>query len=173
MDPRIQPFRFTGIIFLTIASSFSAAQTYTVTDLGTASGDNYSVGRGINATSQVAGSLGRGANSYVGFYTSASWENLGTLGGNSGIANGVNSSGQVAGYSTSSDEGYHAFISENESLVNIGDLGGGSAVAYGLNDSGEVVGSSVTTEGSNHPFLYSNGTMTDLGTLGSPEGTDW
>lgn len=172
MNLRTQPSRFASIILLT-AASFCTAQTYTVTDLGAPSGDNFSEAHSINASGQVTGSIGNSTNSYVGLYGNGAWENLGTLGGTSGIGNGINTSGQVAGYSTSSNGGYHAFISNNGSLVNIGDLGGGSAVAYGLNDSGDVVGSSVTADGSNHPFLYSDGTMTDLGTLGSPEGTDW
>jgi probable HAF family extracellular repeat protein len=169
MNMRTRLSRSAGVIFLA-ASTFCAAQTYTVTDLGTISGDDYSVGRGINSSGQVAGAVGNSSVSDVAFYGDGTWTNLGTLGGNSGIGNAVNTSGQVAGYSTSSDNGYHAFITVNGSLVNIGDLGGGSAVAYGLNESGEVVGSSVTADGNNHPFLYSNGTMTDLGTLNSPAG---
>lgn len=158
-----------------LAAASCAAQTYTVTDLGAPSGDDYSVTRGVNATGQIAGAIGSDRNntSDVAFYSAGEWTSLGTLGGTSGIGNGINASAQVAGYSTSSDGAYHAFLTIGGALTNIGDLGGGSATAYGLNDAGQVVGSAVTTDGSNHPFLYSNGEMTDLGTLGSPNGNSW
>ena len=160
-------------------SSLCAAQTYTVTDLAPLSGDDYSVVRGINATSQVAGAVGSDRNntSAVSLYSAGQLSSLGTLGGSSGIGNGINASGQIAGYSTNAAKTYRAFLSSGGTgggtLTDIGDLGGGSAVAYGLNDAGQVVGSAVTADGSNHPFLYSNGVMTDLGTLGSPSGNAW
>jgi probable HAF family extracellular repeat protein len=162
-------------VLLTAASSLCAAQTFTITDLGVVSGDDYSVARAINATGEVAGSVGsdRNATSDVSLYSAGQMTSLGTLGGTSGIGNGINASAQVAGYSTRADGTYHAFTTINGTLTDIGDLGGGSAVAYGINDAGQVVGSAVTADGSNHPFLYSNGQMTDLGTLGSPSGTDF
>ena len=163
------------IILLFAASAFGSAQTYTMTDLGTVSGMNYSVGRGINASAQTTGASGQnGSNiAHVFVNTAGTFEDLGTLGGPSGIGNGINSSGQIAGYSENSQNNYRAFISQGQSLVDIGDLGGGSAVAYAIDDAGDVVGSAVTKDGSNHPFLYSNGKMTDLGTLGSPDGNSW
>jgi probable HAF family extracellular repeat protein len=167
--------RFVFVLLLTAVSSLCAAQTYTVTDLGTLSGDDYSVARAVNATGAVAGAVGSDRNntSDVSLYSAGQMTSLGTLGGNSGIGNGINASEQVAGYSTRADGTYHAFITINGTLTDIGDLGGGSAVAYGINDAGQVVGSAVTADGSNHPFRYSNGQMTDLGTLGSPNGVDW
>jgi probable HAF family extracellular repeat protein len=168
-------FVFVLLVAITALSSLCAAQTYTVTDLGTLSGDDYSVARSINATGQVAGAVGSDKNntSDVFLYSAGVMSSLGTLGGTSGIGNAINSSGQIAGYSTNASETYRAFLSISGKLTDIGDLGGGSAVAYGLNDAGEVVGSAVTADGSNHPFLYSNGVMTDLGTLGSPNGNAW
>jgi probable HAF family extracellular repeat protein len=167
--------RFGFVVLLMFGASLCSAQTYTVTNLGTLSGDNYSVARGINATGEVAGAVGSDRNntSDVSLYSAGAWTSLGTLGGTSGIGNAINASGQVAGYSTNAAKTYRAFISSGDTLIDIGDLGGGSAVAYGINNSGQVVGSAVTTSGSNHPFLYSNGIMTDLGTLGSPNGNAW
>jgi len=164
------------LLFLLLAtSSLCAAQSYTVTDLGTLHGDAYSVARGINATGQITGAAGpnNSPDSSVIVYSNGKLTNLGTLGGNSGIGNGINASGQTAGYSQNASSTYRAFISNGNTLADIGDLGGGSAVAYAINDLGQVVGSAVTADHSNHPFLYSNGTMTDLGTLGSPNGNDW
>ncbi|MFY9559252.1 MAG: hypothetical protein WAQ52_03375 [Terriglobales bacterium] len=155
-------------------ASLCAAQTYTVTDLGTVSGMDYSVARAVNVAQQVTGASGKSNSNLaaVFMYSNGAMTNLGTLGGNSGIGNGINSSGQVAGYSQNASGTYRAFLSNGKTLTDIGDLGGGSAVAYAINDLGQVVGSSVTADGSHHPFLYSNGQMIDLGTLGS-HGNAW
>jgi probable HAF family extracellular repeat protein len=165
--------RISCLLLLTVSPS--AAQTYTVTDLGTFAGDAYSVARGINATGQITGAAGpnNSPHSDVFVYSNGTLTNLGTLGGISGIGNGINASGQVAGYSQNSSGTYRAFISNGDKLTDIGDLGGGSAVAYAINDFGQVVGSAVTSGHANHPFLYSNGRMIDLGTLGSPENNSW
>ncbi|HVI09336.1 MAG TPA: HAF repeat-containing protein [Candidatus Binatia bacterium] len=167
--------KIAGLALMAASASLISAQTYTITDLGPPSGDDYSVAHAINASGQIAGGIGNDRNNIgdVGLYSAGQWTSLGTLGGDSGIGNGINSLGQIAGYSTDANGTYHAFISENGKLVDIGDLGGGSATAYAINDSGQVVGSAVTSKGSNHPFLYSNGTMIDLGTLGSPQGNMW
>jgi|SRR5271165_3806791 len=167
--------QFPCLLLLTAVSTLSAAQTYTVTDLGTLSGGNYSVAKAINATGQITGASGNFNNnvSDIVLYSNGAMTNLGTLGGNSGIGNGINASGQVAGYSTAANGTYHAFLASGGTLTDIGDLGGGFAVAYAINDAGQVVGSAVTADGANHPFLYSNGQMTDLGTLGSPNNVNW
>src|ERR1700730_15026128 len=166
--------RWFSILLVTATSSLCAAQTYTVTDLGTLSGGGYSVARGVNATGEVSGLAGNNNSnlSSVFSYSNGAMTNLGTLGGPSGIGNGINASGQIAGYSTNSAGSYKAFLATSGKLTDIGDLGGGSAVAYGINDVGEAVGSAVTAKGENHPFLYSNGKMIDLGTLGS-SGNSW
>src|ERR1700686_2876638 len=103
------------IVFLLslAASSICAAQTYTVTDLGTLPSGGYSVARSINATGQVTGAAGpnNGADSSVFVYSKGVLTNLGTLGGTSGIGNGINASGQVAGYSQNGSGTYRAFLS--------------------------------------------------------------
>jgi len=168
-------FRLSCGFLLSAASLLCAAQTYKITDLGTISGDDYSVARALNATGQVTGASGKSNSNLadIFLYSNGKMTNLGNLGGNTGIGNGINASGQIAGYSTIANGTYRAFLASNGTLTDIGDLGGGSAVAYDINDSGQVVGSAVTSHGANHPFLYSNGQMTDLGTLGSPDNVDW
>ena len=163
---------FFGILCL--AATASAQTPYTVTDLGTLSGNNYSAATGINSTGQITGSAGSvNTNTSQAFlYSHGTMTGLGTLGGTSGIGNAINASGQVAGYSQNSKNTYRAFLATGGTMTDIGDLGGGSAVAYGINDVGQVVGSAVTAAGENHPFLYSGGKMIDLGTLGS-KNVDW
>ena len=162
------------LLTLVLASSVCAAQTYTVTDLGTAPGMDWSVARAINTAHQITGASGKSNSNLSGvfLYSNGAMTNLGTLGGSTGVGNGINSSGQIAGYSQNASGTYRAFVSNGAKLTDIGDLGGGSAVAYAINDLGQVVGSAVTADHSNHPFLYSNGQMTDLGTLGS-HGNSW
>jgi len=162
------------LLTLVLASSLCAAQTYTVTDLGTAPGMDWSVAHAINTAHQITGASGKSNSNLSGvfLYSNGAMTNLGTLGGSTGVGNGINSSGQIAGYSQNASGTYRAFVSNGAKLTDIGDLGGGSAVAYAINDLGQVVGSAVTADHSNHPFLYSNGQMTDLGTLGS-HGNSW
>jgi probable HAF family extracellular repeat protein len=162
------------LLFLATASALSVAQTYTVTDLGTISGGNFSWAHAVNASGEVTGAAGN-INSNISdifLYSSGAITSLGTLGGNTGIGNGINSTGQIAGYATNSSGTYRAFVATDGKLTDLGDLGGGSATAYAINDVAQVVGSAVTSDGSNHPFLYSNGQMVDLGTLGS-SGDSW
>jgi len=161
------------VALLMAASSFSTAQTYTVTDLGTLPSGTWSVAHGINATGAITGGSDNNTNlSNVVVDRNGSLTDLGTLGGNTGVGNDINASGQIAGYSTNASRTYRAFISNGSTLMDIGDLGGGSAVAYGINDLGQVVGSAVTADLNNHPFLYSSGQMMDLGTLGAPKGVN-
>ena len=101
-----------GFVFLlTMAtSSLCAAQTYTVTDLGTLRGGSFSGARAINATGEITGYAYDSNNSVsdVFLYSNATMTDLGTLGGTSAIGNGINASGQVAGYSTVAAGTYRA-----------------------------------------------------------------
>jgi probable HAF family extracellular repeat protein len=152
-----------------------AAQTYTVTDLGTLGG-SVSGAQGINAAGQITGYsfiAGGGVVSHAFLYSAGHMADLGTLGGNVGEGNGINSSGQIAGYATNAKPAYRAFLYSDSTMSDLGDLGGGAAVAYALNDAGEVVGASWLADGEVHPFLYSNGQMIDLGTLGAHTAGWW
>jgi probable HAF family extracellular repeat protein len=167
--------RFLSCLIVVVISTWSAAQTYTITDLGALNSSGYSVARGVNINGEVTGAAGSNNSnlSDVFLYSSGKMSSLGTLGGSSGIGNGINASGNVAGYSTNSSGTYRAFLASGGKLTDIGDLGGGSAVGYAINDVGQVVGSAVTSGGENHPFLYSNSQMIDLGTLGSTNTSWW
>lgn len=92
--------RVTLCLFLVLAASaLCVAQTYSLTDLGTISGMDYSVGRAINASAQTTGASGLDESNiaHVFVNTDGSFEDLGTLGGESGIGNGINASGPGCG----------------------------------------------------------------------------
>src|SRR5258708_9416636 len=109
------------ILLVTAISSLCAAQTYTITDLGTLPGGGYSVARSVNATGEVTGAAGKSNSnlSSVFLYSNGSMTNLGTLGGPSSIGNGINASGEIAGYSTNSAVTYNAFLPTARKLTPI------------------------------------------------------
>ena len=152
----------------------SAAQTYTITDLGTLGG-NSSGARGVNSTGEVTGyAYSSQTKSNVFLFTGGKMTNLGTLGGTSAIGLAINTSGQVTGYSTLSSGEYRGFISINNKLTSVGTLGGSYSDAEGVNDAGQVTGASATANGNIHPYLFSNGKIKDLGTLpGGNNPWDW
>jgi probable HAF family extracellular repeat protein len=168
------------------------AQMYTVTDLGTLGGFNYSFPRGgINAFGQVAGySYPPAADEHELFFNHAfrtspnkaidpASDDLGTLGGFLSFALGINSFGQVVGNSTptSSFNFSHAYRTAPNKPINpatddLGTLGGSSSSAAGINLFGQVVGSaSVSGDSATHAFRTRanrsiNSRRDDLGTLG-------
>src|SRR5579859_5296015 len=165
---------WTSTLFLLAFSVTAAAQTYTITDLGTLGG-NSSGARGINATGQVTGyAYSSKTQSNVFLDSGGKMSSLGTLGGTTGIGLAINSSGQVAGYSTHADGSYSGFISAGRTLKSVGSLvAGGYSDAEGINDAGQVTGASSAPNGEIHPYLYTNGKLTDLGTLGAHGSQFW
>jgi len=97
MNMRASLPRFGFVLLLTAAASFCAAQTYTVTDLGTLPGGSSSGAKAINVNAQATGwAFSSSTVSNAFFYSNGAMTNLGTLGGSTGIGNGINKSGQVA-----------------------------------------------------------------------------
>src|SRR5258708_28821814 len=138
--------RFVFVLLLTVAASLCAAQTYTVTDLGTLPGGSFSGAKAINLTAEITGwAYSSSTVSDVFLYSNGAMTNLGTLGGPSGIGNGINKSGQVAGYSTNSAGTYKAFLGSGGKLTGIGGLRGWSAGAFGIHCERAVVGAAVTS----------------------------
>jgi probable HAF family extracellular repeat protein len=165
---------FAAFAFL---ATIAAAQTYTITDLGTLGTNSlgtYSVGYCINASGQVGGSSSASSSRVSDpafLYSNGQLINIGTLGGEYGQGRGINTAGEIAGYSTLANGSYRAFLYSGGQMIDLGTLGADYSVAYDLNDSGQVVGNSEPLGGEQHAFLYSDGQMTDLGTLGGDTST--
>lgn len=175
-----------------LAANSCFAQMYTVTDLGTLGGFNYSYPRGgINAVGQVAGySYPPAADEHALFFNHAfrtganktidpATDDLGTLGGSLSFALGINAFGQVVGNSTptSSFNFSHAYRTAPNKAINpttddLGTLGGSNSSAAGINLFGQVAGSaSINGDTASHAFRTRanrriNPKRDDLGTLG-------
>jgi probable HAF family extracellular repeat protein len=156
-------------ILLLLGSSLAAAQSYTVTDLGTLSGDTVSVGSAINAAGQVVG--GTGSTLQHGFFWSTSQGLLDLpplRGGLFSVAVGINSGSVSVGTSTISTLGPdRAVLWINGKVRDLGTLPGGtSSVGSAINDAGQIAGGSDSGSTDTHAILWSKTTgMRDLGTL--------
>jgi probable HAF family extracellular repeat protein len=146
--------------------------SYQVTDLGTLSGLDDSMARGINGSGQVVGASYSDFSRPYAFLWDAvnGMQDLGTLPGDSdALAFGVNDSGQVVGDSRQTGRPGHAFLWDaTNGMQDLGTLPGDRfSFGNGINDSGQVVGSAEPIAvGLGHAFLWDavNG-MQDLGTL--------
>jgi len=90
-------------------------------------------------------------------------------------ATAINNRGHVVGSLIDSEEGNHAFLYRNGTMINLGVLPTGTfSDAYGVNERDQVVGRAlyVTPGLPNdrffHAFLWQNGVMTDIG-MAQPE----
>jgi probable HAF family extracellular repeat protein len=150
----------------------AAAQTYTITDLGTFSGGAVSQGQGINLLGQVAG-YARFANYNAHGFLWTKKNGLKDLGAippasNFSVGQAINFFGEVAGYS---DYGAllqeHAVLWSKGKIIDLGTLPGGRiSTAYGINDRGQITGFSDSGSNSPHAVLWEKGQAArDLGTL--------
>ena len=143
----------------------AAAQTYTVTDLGTLHAGSARI-HGINESGQAVGASGHphGAETHAFFWQKQGGiRDLGTLpGGDYSSAFAINDSGVVVGTSNTSTS-THAFSwTLAHGLTDLGTLPGANASsALATNNQGQIVGSS-----GGYAALWSGGTVQDLGTLG-------
>ncbi len=172
-----------SLCFALFGAQTAIAQTYTITDLGTLSGETLpfgggSIGNAVNRAGQVTGdSLVAGPclhNCMHAFlYSKGKMLDLGTLpGGNSSVGNSINSGKEpeVVGYSDVAGGALHAFLWNAGQMLDLGTFsGGGNSVANAIDQVGDITGNAQIAAGNFHAFLYSRGTMHDLGTL--PGGT--
>ena len=151
------------------SGSALAAGSYTLTDLGTLSGNNATQAWDINSSGQVVGrSYSTASPAYTEFlWSNGSMQSLNAVVTSSSIP-AINDNGQIVG------DGYnnHAFLrSSDGSMRDLGTLIGGSASsANGINNNGMVVGiSDVLVSGAiqRHAFAWTSAEgMKDLGSFG-------
>jgi len=153
------------VSFLAFCVATAAAQTYTVTDLGTLHAGSARV-HGVNEAGQAVGASGHphGADTHAFFWQKQGGiRDLGTLpGGDYSAAYAINDSGLVVGTSNTATS-THAFSwTQAKGLTDLGTLPGTNASsALAINNQGQIVGSS-----GDHAALWSGGNIQDLGTLG-------
>lgn len=154
----------------------AVAQRYSILDLGTVQGGNYSEGGGVNIFGHVAGCADT-ANNCVpkGTVTGFLWtqENgLQTLpllpSGQPTFAVAINDSDEVTGFSWVGSYARAVLWRGDKTIQDLGTLPGGSnSEAQAINNLGQVTGWSYGDFESYHAFLWTSGTgMRDLGPAG-------
>src|SRR5579862_5196320 len=143
-----------GILLALVSLSFlpAAAQSYTVTDLGTLNGIGNSGSTAINETGEVIGwSTAQGSSGYHCFLWSQAngMEDLGFLdvADDECFADGINKVEEVVGYSFGVTTWGGFLWTQSEGMIDIGSLGGGVTQPYAINDSEQVVGASLLADG--------------------------
>lgn len=170
-------------VFVLVSAALAAAQTYTITEIGTLKGDNESSGFAINNLGDVVGcSDTQTAEGYpcTGLVTGQhgfSWhkgrglKNLAPLSGaNISGAIGINDSGTVVGYSDVPGQPATNFVavqwSSTGAITNLGVLpGGASSAAFVINSAGEIAGDSFVSNGAVDATSWASQQITNLGSL--------
>lgn len=157
-----------AVLWLCASAVQSVAQTYTLTDLGTLSGNTTSQALAFNNAGVAVGdSYDPSTISGVIFYS-------GRVIGIVGTPTAINRSGEIAGFYTPKGASVaDAYLYSGGSLMNLNSksLFPGGSEAFGINNSGEVVGTGYVSASNFHAFLYSGGKMTDLGPPGAFQAT--
>lgn len=146
-------------ISLTASKSALAASLYSVSDLGSLTGEAYSYATDINDSGEVAINTSDGSF----FYSNGSLKEISPLPGDDQLAvTGINNLGQVVGNSVGSNN----FTGNNPFLYSNGitqPLPIQDAIPYAINDRTQIVGGASELG----PFVYSDGTATSIGTPGT------
>jgi len=171
------------LVFACATLTLAAAQTYTITDLGTLKGDNESSGFWINSSGDVVGcsdtetvygypctGLVPGQHAFL-WTKAGGMQDLGTLsGGTVSAAQGINGDGVVVGYSNEGGNPATNFEAVQWSaagvMTDLGTLSNGSAsAAFAINASGEIAGDSFNSLGIVKITSWSNDKIANLGGL--------
>jgi probable HAF family extracellular repeat protein len=149
----------------------SIAQPYTLTDLGTLTGNSVSKGSALNNAGEAAGVSDTPTAAIATMFSGGKATNISSPGSSVSVANAINQSGETAGWMNDSAATFdpQAFLYSNGSVKNINSpsLFPSGTEAYGINNSGEVVGTGYLSPSNFHAFLYTGGKMTDIGPPGS------
>lgn len=175
--------------FLTAEPGF--AQTYTVTDLGTFPGGNYSTAYGINQSGQITGWSGTSVAEIGGIpgsaflYRDSKMVDIAPSFATGSIGTAITGDDRkgvhpedeekrkvrVAGYGNDAQGVTHAFLYQNHFLQILGFLPGGTtSIAFAVNGSGEVAGAADNSQGAVQAVVFKNGNVISLGTLGATAG---
>jgi probable HAF family extracellular repeat protein len=151
-------------LWLCASAVHGISQTYTVTDLGTLSGNTISQALALNHAGVAVG------DSYDPSTLSGVIFSAGRVTRIAGTPTAINNSGEIAGFYTPKGARFSdAYLHSGGSLMNLNSasLFPGGSVAFGINNSGDVVGAGYLSVSNFHAFLYSGGKMTDLGPSGA------
>jgi probable HAF family extracellular repeat protein len=180
-----------GLSCALLAAEPAISQTYTVTDLGTFPGGDFSTALGIDELGQVTGWSGSSVAMIGGvpgdafLYRDGKLLDLGGFGGPGSIGYGIANDKEkdplkwdegkrkvrVTGSANDAQDQTHAFLYEDHFLRDLGFLPGGTtSTGFAVNSSGEVVGEADNADGAVQAFLYKHGNMVSLGTLGGTGG---
>jgi probable HAF family extracellular repeat protein len=148
------------------------AQQYSVTDLGTLSGNSVSQAYALNNAGEGAGSSSSPTAAIAALFSGGKASSLNKIAANVSVATAINESGEMADYNildNNLNSVFEAFVYSSGSMKNINSpsLFPGGTEASGINNSGQVVGTGYLSASSFHAFLYSGGKMTDIGPAGS------
>jgi probable HAF family extracellular repeat protein len=163
-------------LWLCASASQIAAQTYTITDLGTLPGNVVSKAYALNDAGEAAGISETPTAAIATMFSGGNAKSISTLGSSVSLANAINESGEIAGwnsYNSNSNFDPQAFLYSNGSMQNLNSpsLFPSGTEAYGINNAGEVVGVGYLSPSNFHAFLYSGGKMKDLGPSGAFQAT--
>ena len=154
------------------SAAHGIAQTYTVTDLGTLSGNRVSKAYALNNPGVAAGTSSSPTAAIAVMFSGGKATSISTLQGSVSVATAINGSGQIVGWNSfNSNPNFdpQAFLYSTGSMKNINSpsLFPSGTEAWGINNFGAVVGTGYLTASNFHAFLYSGGQMKDIGPPGA------
>jgi probable HAF family extracellular repeat protein len=160
------------VLCVLACAAHAAAQQYTVTDLGTLSGNKVSTAYALNNSGEAAGTSSTPTADIATMFSAGKATSVDTLGADVSVATAINGLGGIAGYNifySGPISGFQAFLYSSGSMKNLNSpsLFHYGTMALGINNSGQVVGTGYFSSSQFHAFLYSGGKMTDLGPPGS------
>lgn len=155
----------------TSAATVQTPPTFSLTDLGVASGYVWSAPRAFSSDGQYVGleTLAQGkANMYerAALWHGGVFKVFGTFGGVNSEAYGVNAGGVLVGVARDSSQMGQAFWTNGGTMSKLPGLGGAESWAYGITDSNLVVGAADDSTGVARAVSWKSKKVARLGDLG-------